>query len=134
MESRLTCFGGGFVTITMGGVRMAYLRTIKDDIPLFSDDERDLTLEFYEFMNPDIWNHVGGVTGDLYGGLRLHARYGNIGVRKLIKSPSGGIRARVFDVKNARWEIDGEDRIDFQGQKSLPKRFNLYDVPSRLER
>lgn len=113
MESK-TCGGGrgggGFVTMTLGGHRLCYLQTIRDIPPMpmsmpGQEGHGAITLNFYEFYSEPIWKGLIG-NGDAYGGLRLQARYDNLRVRKIIKSPSGVIRARSYDIVLGKWEAD----------------------------
>lgn len=129
MESKTTCFGGGFTTLTMRGRRLAYLQVIRDLPPCpGTDDGHELTLFFYQLDSADLWAEIIG-QGDPYGALRLQARYGNLGLRKLLRSPLGDRRVRVFDIQHARWEILDDGATEVAG-KLMPRRFKLFDVPT----
>ena len=140
--------GKGFATLTIRNERLAYLQVIKDlppqpmpaGNPLVDDGK--LTLKFYELWNEPVWQDmVGG--GDAYGALRLQARYGNLRLRKLIKSPaSHKIYARVYDVTQGRWQMhldharieDYEEPMFSYAGLTLPRIFSVTYPHATIQR
>jgi hypothetical protein len=135
--------GTGFFTLTLGGQRIAYLQCIKHIPPQPYAPEQlpkqppermfchTITLSFYELWSRELWDQL---PGDLYGALRMQARYGNLGLSKIFKKPGSPsvMRARVYDLQNARWQadwcVDGILEIVRLGGRALPKQFTLSNV------
>lgn len=142
MESRTRPGGSGFFTLTLGGQRIAYLQCINhlppmpvapDQVPEDADEKyfNTITLSFYELWNEGLWEQL---YGEPYGALRMQARYGNLGLLKIIKSSiSGQMRANVYDIQHARWQadwcVDGDWHADGETLRfALPKQFTLSHV------
>lgn len=137
MESRACggCGTGGFVTLTTTNEtgerldRLAYLQTIKDIPPHPTDPSLtgSLTLEFYELWNDSVWRELLGDRPTIEG-LQTLAQEGKLRLSKVIKSPSGVTRARIYATETAVWEPIGDEECDqFPG---LHKSFIVKGYPS----
>lgn len=120
MQSKTRIAGSGFTTMTWRGTRLAYLQTLQDTPPQpvagaqvvqAIDDEvpqeivtaaavgaGTLRLTFYELWNVPVWASLPGLEGtnNLLEVLKRQISIGEVTCRKLIKSPLGITRARVY--------------------------------------
>ena len=128
MESRTYCRSGSLFTLTVRNQRLAYLQAFKD-VPPRPDGSGDGLVEFsfYDLWNLPLWGEIIG-NGDAYGALRLQARYGNLKLRKLFKSPLGSTRVRTYDIENATWQADTSEFITHPF--SLPRRVTISNITS----
>ena len=143
MESKTRVGGSGFTTMTWRGTRLAYLQTIQDTAPQAvasaqvvqpMDEETpleivtakavgagSLRLTFYELWNVAAWNALPGLEGtnNLLDVLKRQLSLGEITCRKIIRSPSGLTRARVYHGCVVT-DIDEGETINI-GTMTLPK-------------
>ena len=120
MESRVRVGGSGFTTMTWRGTRLAYLQTLQDTPPqpvagaqVVQPIDESVPLEivtahavgpgtlrmtFFELWNAPVWSQLPGLEGtnNLLDVLRRQITLGEISCRKLIRSPGGIMRAKVF--------------------------------------
>lgn len=150
MESKTRVGGSGYTSMTWRGQRLAYLQTLQDTPPqpvagaqvVQPIDEETpleivtavavgagtLRLTFYELWNEPVWAGLPGLEGtnNLLDVLKRQIQLGEISCRKLIKSPSGITRARVFH-KCVLTDIDEGEQINI-GTMTLPKTITLQYV------
>lgn len=143
MESKTRIGGSGFTTMTFRGTRLAYLQTLQDTPPQpvagaqvvqAIDDETPqeivtamavgagtLRLTFYELWNEPVWATLPGLEGtaNLLEVLKRQVTLGTITMQKIIKSPSGIMRARVYH-NVVITDIDEGENVNI-GSMSLPK-------------
>jgi hypothetical protein len=129
------------------GQRLAYLQTLQDTPPqpvagaqvVQPIDEETpleivtavavgagtLRLTFYELWNEPVWAGLPGLEGtnNLLEVLKRQIQLGEITCRKLIKSPSGITRARVFH-GCVLTDIDEGEQINI-GTMTIPKTITL---------
>ncbi len=120
MEPNARLGGSGFTTMLFKGTRLAYLQTIVDTPPRGVGDvtpvqplDEQVPLEivtpmavgpgtlqctFYELWNEPVWARLPGLEGtyNLLDVLKRQMTMGEITMRKVIRSPSGVMRAKVF--------------------------------------
>ena len=154
MESKTRIGGSGFTTMTFRGTRLAYLQTLQDTPPQpvagaqvvqAIDDETPqeivtamavgagrLTLTFYELWNEPAWSRLPGLEGtnNLLAVLKRQVQMGEISCRKLIKSPSGITRARVFH-GCVITDIDEGEQITI-GTMTLPKTITMQYIKTTV--
>lgn len=154
MESKTRVGGSGFTTMTWRGQRLAYLQTLQDTPPQpvagaqvvqAIDDESpqeivtslavgagSLRLTFYELWNEPVWSTLPGLEGTntLLDVLKRQVQMGEVTCRKLIKSPSGIIRARVFH-GCVLTDIDEGEQITI-GTMTLPKTITMQYVKTTI--
>lgn len=142
-EVKLTCFGQGFMTLSVPssepgepGTRLAYLQVIRDlpgqPVPPRADDDgfpaHTLTMRFYEFWSPQEWKRLFPEGSSSAYDLRRLCAEGEIIMRKVVKSPSGVMRVRTFDLSKAEWKVEeppeGEDQYI-----SIPKLLPVITLP-----
>ena len=147
MESKTRVGGSGYTTLTWRGQRLAYLQTLQDTPPqpvagaqvVQPIDEETpieivtavavgagtLRLTFYELWNEPVWSGLPGLEGtnNLLEVLKRQISLGEISCRKLIKSPSGITRARVFH-GCVLTDIDEGEQINI-GTMTIPKTITL---------
>ncbi|ABE67871.1 hypothetical protein SEA_TYKE_128 [Mycobacterium phage Tyke] len=150
MESKTRIGGSGFTTMTFRGTRLAYLQTLQDTPPQpvagaqvvqSIDDETPseivtamavgagtLRLTFYELWNEPVWSRLPGLEGtnNLLEVLKRQVALGEVTCRKLIKSPSGITRARVYH-GCVLTDIDEGEQINI-GTMTLPKTITMQYV------
>lgn len=135
MESKVCggCGSSGFVTLMTTNEngerldRLAYLQTVKDvpPMPVVGDELRrggELTLRFYELWNEPTWKDLFGDEPTI-ASLAEVAKMGTIRLSKIIKSPSGITRARIYDIATATWEPIGDEECE--GFPSLHKNLRV---------
>lgn len=150
MESKTRIGGSGFTTMTFRGTRLAYLQTLQDTPPQpvagaqvvqAIDDEvpqeivtamavgaGTLRLTFYELWNEPVWSRLPGLEGtnNLLEVLKRQVALGEVSCRKLIKSPLGVTRARVYH-GCVLTDIDEGEQINI-GTMTLPKTITMQYV------
>ncbi|QDF18601.1 hypothetical protein SEA_SKOG_177 [Gordonia phage Skog] len=146
-ESKTRIGGSGYTTMTWRGQRLAYLQTLQDTPPqpvagaqvVQPIDEETpleivtavavgagtLRLTFYELWNEPVWAGLPGLEGtnNLLDVLKRQISLGEISCRKLIKSPSGVTRARVYHGV-VLTDIDEGEQINI-GTMTIPKTITL---------
>ena len=154
MESKTRIGGSGFTTLTFRGTRLAYLQTLQDTPPQpvagaqvvqSIDDARPteivtalavgagtLRLTFYELWNEPVWARLPGFEGtnNLLEVLQRQISLGEISCRKLIKSPSGITRARVYH-GCVITDVDEGEQINI-GTMTLPKTITLQYIAATV--
>lgn len=154
MESKTRIGGAGFTTMTFRGTRLAYLQTLQDTPPQpvagaqvvqAIDDEvpqeivtshavgaGTLRLTFFELWNEPVWSRLPGLEGtnNLLDVLKRQVQLGEVSCRKLIKSPSGIIRARVYH-SCVISDVDEGEQLNI-GTMTLPKTLTLQYVRTTI--
>jgi hypothetical protein len=147
VESKTRVGGSGYTSMTWRGQRLAYLQTLQDTPPqpvagaqvVQPIDEETpleivtavavgagtLRLTFYELWNEPVWAGLPGLEGtnNLLEVLKRQIQLGEITCRKLIKSPMGITRARVFH-GCVLTDIDEGEQINI-GTMTIPKTITL---------
>ena len=119
-EPKTRIGGSGFTTMLYKGSRLAYLQTVVDTPPRGVGDvtpiqpiDEPVPLEivipaavgagtlqctFFELWNEPVWSMLPGLEGtnNLLDVLKRQMTTGEITMRKIIKSPSGIMRAKVY--------------------------------------
>jgi hypothetical protein len=140
--------------MTWRGTRLAYLQTLQDTPPqpvagaqvVQPIDEETpleivtamavgagtLRLSFYEIWNSPAWAQLPGLEGtnNLLEVLKRQVQMGEVSCRKLIKSPSGITRARVFH-GCVITDIDEGEQIQI-GTMTLPKTLTLQYIKTTV--
>lgn len=143
MESKTRIGGSGFTTMLYQNIRLAYLQTLQDTPPtpvataqaVQPIDESvpleivtamavgvgTLRCQFYELWSEPVWSALPGLEGtfNLLDVLKRQVTLGTITMQKVIKSPSGIMRARVFH-NVVITDIDEGENINI-GTMTLPK-------------
>jgi hypothetical protein len=120
MESKTRIGGSGFTTMLYQNQRLAYLQVMQDTPPTpvataqaVQPIDESVPLEivtamavgvgtikctFYELWNEPVWATLPGLQGtnNLLDVLKRQVTLGTITMQKIIKSPSGIMRARVY--------------------------------------
>ncbi len=120
MESKTRIGGSGFTTMLYQNQRLAYLQVMQDTPPTpvataqaIQPIDESVPLEivtamavgvgtikctFYELWNEPVWATLPGLAGtnNLLDVLKRQVTLGAITMQKIIKSPSGIMRARVY--------------------------------------
>src|SRR3954465_999953 len=120
MESKTRIGGSGFTTMLFQNQRLAYLQVMQDTPPTpvataqaVQPIDESVPLEivtamavgvgtikctFYELWNEPVWSTLPGLQGtnNLLDVLKRQVTLGTITMQKIIKSPSGIMRARVY--------------------------------------
>lgn len=154
MESKTRIAGSGYTTMTWRGTRLAYLQTLQDTPPQpvagaqvvqSIDDETPseivtaaavgagtLRLTFYELWNEPVWSRLPGLEGtwNLLEVLKRQIFLGEVACRKLIKSPSGITRARVYH-GCVLTDIDEGEQVNI-GTMTLPKTITLQYIKTTI--
>lgn len=149
-ESNVRLGGSGLTTMTFRGTRLAYLQTLQDTPPqpvagaqvvqpidaetpleivtALAVGAGSLRLTFYELWNEPVWSRLPGLEGtnNLLDVLKRQVQMGEVTCRKLIKSPSGITRARVYH-GCVITDIDEGEQINI-GTMTLPKTITLQYV------
>lgn len=147
MESKVRVGGSGFTTMTWRGTRLAYLQTLQDTPPqpvsgaqaVQPIDEPvplevvtahavgvgTLRMTFFELWNAPVWAQLPGLenTDTLLDVLRRQIQLGEISCRKLIRSPSGIMRAKVYH-NMVVTDIDEGEQV-LINTMSLPKTMTM---------
>lgn len=143
MESKTRLGGSGFTTMLYQNKRLAYLQIMQDTPPTpvaqaqaVQPIDESVPLEivtamavgvgtlrctFYELWNEPVWAALPGLEGtyNLLDVLKRQVTLGAITMQKIIKSPSGIMRARVFH-NVVITDIDEGENINI-GTMTLPK-------------
>lgn len=154
MESKVRIGGSGFTTMLWQGQRLAYLQTMQDQPPtpvaqavaVQPIDEPvpleivtamavgvgTLRVSFYELWDAPVWAKLPGLEGtsNLLEVLKRQIQLGTITLQKVIKSPTGIMRARVFH-NCVVVDIDEGESVNI-GTMVLPKTLTVqycYSTP-----
>ena len=143
MESKVRIGGSGFTTMLFQNKRLAYLQVMQDTPPTpvataqaVQPIDESVPLEivtamavgvgtlrctFYELWNEPVWATLPGLEGtaNLLEVLKRQVTLGTITMQKIIKSPSGIMRARVYH-NVVITDIDEGENVNI-GSMSLPK-------------
>lgn len=154
MESKTRIGGAGFTTMTFRGTRLAYLQTLQDTPPQpvagaqvvqAIDDPTPqeivtslavgagtLRLTFFELWNEPVWSRLPGLEGtnNLLEVLQRQIQLGEVACRKLIKSPSGITRARVYH-GCVLTDIDEGEQVNI-GSMTMPKTITLQYIKTTI--
>lgn len=142
-ESKVRIGGSGLTTMLFQNLRLAYLQVMQDTPPTpvaqaqgIQPIDESVPLEivtalavgvgtlrctFYELWNEPVWSTLPGLEGtaNLLDVLKRQVTLGTITMQKVIKSPSGFMRARVYH-NVVITDIDEGENINI-GTMSLPK-------------
>lgn len=154
MESKSRIGGSGFTTMLWQGQRLAYLQVLQDTPPtpvataqaVQPIDEPvpmeivtsmavgvgTLRVTFYELWNSPAWAALPGLEGtnNLLEVLKRQINMGNITMQKIVKSPNGQMRARVYH-NCVVTDIDEGENVNI-GTMTLPKTLTIqycYSTP-----
>lgn len=154
MESKSRIGGSGFTTMLWQGQRLAYLQVLQDTPPtpvataqaVQPIDEPvpleivtsqavgvgTLRVTFYELWNSPVWSTLPGLEGtnNLLEVLKRQIQLGNVTMQKIVKSPSGIMRARVYH-NCVVTDIDEGENVNI-GTMTLPKTLTVqycYSTP-----
>lgn len=154
MESKTRIGGSGFTTMLWQGQRLAYLQVLQDTPPtpvataqaVQPIDEPvpleivtsqavgvgTLRVTFYELWNSPVWSTLPGLEGtnNLLDVLKRQIQLGNVTMQKIVKSPSGIMRARVYH-NCVVTDIDEGENVNI-GSMTLPKTLTVqycYSTP-----
>ncbi len=154
MESKTRIGGAGFTTMTFRGTRLAYLQTLQDTPPQpvagaqvvqAIDDEvpqeivtsmavgaGTMRMTFFELWNEPVWSRLPGLEGTntLLDVLKRQIQLGEISCRKLIKSPMGITRARVYH-GCVLTDIDEGEQINI-GTMTIPKTITMQYIKTTI--
>lgn len=143
MESKVRIGGSGFTTMLFQNQRLAYLQVMQDTPPTpvataqaVQPIDESVPLEivtamavgvgtlrctFYELWNEPVWSRLPGLAGtaNLLDVLKRQVTLGAITMQKIIKSPSGIMRARIYH-NVVITDIDEGENVNI-GSMSLPK-------------
>lgn len=154
MESKSRIGGSGFTTMLWQGQRLAYLQVLQDTPPTpvataqaVQPIDEPMPLEivtsqavgvgtlrvtFYELWNSPVWSTLPGLEGtnNLLDVLKRQIQLGNVTMQKIVKSPSGIMRARVYH-NCVVTDIDEGENVNI-GTMTLPKTLTVqycYSTP-----
>jgi len=154
MESKSRIGGSGFTTMLWQGQRLAYLQVMQDTPPTPVataqavqpiDEPKPLEIvtsqavgvgtlrvTFYEMWNSPVWSALPGLEGtnNLLEVLKRQISMGNVTVQKIVKSPNGIMRARVYH-NCVVTDIDEGENVNI-GTMTLPKTLTIqycYSTP-----
>ena len=154
MESKTRIGGSGFTSLTWRGTPLAYLQTLQDTPPqpvagaqvvqpideptpleivtAMAVGAGTLRLTFYELWNAPMWAQLPGLEGtnNLLQVLQRQVSLGEVSCRKLIKSPSGITRARVYH-GCVITDIDEGEQINI-GTMTLPKTLTMQYIMTTI--
>jgi len=154
VESKTRIGGAGFTTMTFRGTRLAYMQTLQDTPPQpvagaqvvqAIDDETPqeivtslavgagtLRMTFYELWNEPVWSRLPGLEGtnNLLEVLKRQILMGEVSCRKLIKSPTGYTRARVYH-GCVLTDIDEGEQLNI-GTMTLPKTITMQYIKTTI--
>lgn len=143
MESKVRIGGSGYTTMLYQNMRLAYLQVMQDTPPTpvataqaVQPIDESVPLEivtamavgvgtlrctFYEIWSEPVWGALPGLggTSNLLEVLRRQVTLGTVTMQKVIKSPSGIMRARVYH-NVVVTDIDEGENINI-GSMTLPK-------------
>lgn len=143
MESKTRIGGSGFTTMLFQNQRLAYLQVMQDTPPTpvataqaVQPIDESVPLEivtamavgvgtlrctFYELWNEPVWSTLPGLSGthNLLDVLKRQVTLGTITMQKVIKSPSGIMRARIYH-NVVITDIDEGENVNI-GTMTLPK-------------
>lgn len=143
MESKVRVGGSGFTTMLFQNQRLAYLQVMQDTPPTpvataqaVQPIDESVPLEivtamavgvgtlrctFYELWNEPVWSALPGLEGtaNLLAVLKRQVTLGTITMQKIIRSPSGIMRARVYH-NVVITDIDEGENVNI-GSMTLPK-------------
>jgi len=144
MAASATRIGGsGFTTMMWNGTRLAYLQVVQDTPPTpvataqavqpidsptpmeivtsMAVGVGTLRATFYELWNEPVWSTLPGLTGtrNLLEVLQQQISLGEIIMSKIIKSPTGVFRSRVYH-NVVITDIDEGENVNI-GTMTLPK-------------
>ena len=125
MESKVCggCGSSGLITLMTTNEtgesldRLAILQLVKDTppMPMQSVEQNatgvgdgSLSMRFYELYNVPLWIELFG-SEPTVATIGLVAKTDTLRLAKIVKSPSGIIRARIYDIANAVWEPIGTE-------------------------
>lgn len=135
--------GSGFTTMMWNGSRLAYLQVMQDTPPTpvataqaIQPIDESVPLEivtsmavgvgtlrctFYELWNEPVWSRLPGLDGtnNLLEVLKRQINLGNVTMQKVIKSPTGTMRSRVYH-NIVITDIDEGENVNI-GSMTLPK-------------
>lgn len=153
-ESKTRIGGAGFTIMTFRNTRLAYLQTLQDTPPQpvagaqvvqAIDDATPqeivtsqavgagtLRLTFYELWHESVWSRLPGLelTNNLLDVLQRQLQLGEISCRKIIKSPSGIQRARVYH-GCVLTDIDEGEQLNI-GTMTLPKTITMQYIKTTI--
>ncbi len=142
-ESKVRVAGSGFTTMLFQNQRLAYLQVMQDTPPTpvataqaIQPIDESVPLEivtamavgvgtlrctFYELWNEPVWSKLPGLEGtfNLLDVLKRQVTLGSITMQKIIRSPSGIMRARVYH-NVVVTDIDEGENVNI-GSMTLPK-------------
>lgn len=142
-ESKVRIAGSGFTTMLFQNQRLAYLQVMQDTPPTpvataqaVQPIDESVPLEivtamavgvgtlrctFYELWNGPVWAALPGLEGtaNLLDVLKRQVTMGTVTMQKIIKSPSGIMRARVYH-NVVITDIDEGENVNI-GTMTLPK-------------
>jgi hypothetical protein len=155
MVASVTRIGGsGFTTIMWNGQRLAYLQVMQDTPPapvasaqaVQPIDEPvpleivtamavgcgTIRLTFYELWNEPVWSMLPGLQGtaNLLQVLQAQINMGTVTMQKVIKSPTGFMRSKVYH-NVVITDIDEGENVNI-GTMTLPKTLTVqycYSTP-----
>lgn len=143
MESKVRIGGSGLTTMLFQNQRLAFLQVMQDTPPTpvataqaIQPIDESVPLEiitalavgvgtlrctFYELWNEPVWSTLPGLSGtaNLLDVLKRQVTLGTVTMQKIIKSPSGIMRARVYH-NVVITDIDEGENVNI-GTMSLPK-------------
>lgn len=143
MESQTRIAGSGFTTMLFQNQRLAYLQIMQDTPPTpvataqaVQPIDESVPLEivtalavgvgtlrctFYELWNFPVWSALPGLAGTftLLDVLKRQVSLGAVTMQKIIKSPSGIMRARIYH-NVVITDIDEGENVNI-GTMTLPK-------------
>jgi len=143
VESKVRVGGSGFTTMLFQNQRLAYLQVMQDTPPTpvataqaVQPIDESVPLEivtamavgvgtlrctFYELWNEPVWSALPGLEGtaNLLAVLKRQVTLGTITMQKIIRSPSGIMRARVYH-NVVITDIDEGENVNI-GSMTLPK-------------
>lgn len=148
MVASVTRIGGsGFTTMMWNGQRLAYLQVMQDTPPApvasaqaVQPIDESVPLEivtamavgagtlrctFYELWNEPVWSMLPGLQGtaNLLQVLQAQINLGTVTMQKVIKSPTGFMRSRVYH-NVVIVDIDEGENINI-GTMTLPKTLTM---------
>lgn len=142
-ESKVRVAGSGFTTLLFQNQRLAYLQVMQDTPPTpvataqaVQPIDESVPLEivtamavgvgtlrctFYELWSEPVWSALPGLEGtfNLLDVLKRQITLGTITMQKIIRSPSGIMRARVYH-NVVVTDIDEGENVNI-GTMTLPK-------------
>jgi hypothetical protein len=108
------------------GTRLAYLQVIDEPVPLeivtsMAVGVGTIRCTFYELWNEPVWNALPGLqnTVNLLEVLKAQVAMGSVTMQKIIKSPTGIMRSKVYH-NVVITDIDEGENVNI-GTMTLPK-------------